>query len=849
MRTPTIVGAPLVVPLAALTRADLGLGGGKGAGLGDLIHQGFRVPPGFCVTTRAWMLVEERAGLQTLLAAPPASDEQLAAAARSALLAVPMPGEVAAAVAAEYERMGAGPVAVRSSATAEDLPTASFAGQQETELNVVGVDAVLEAVRRCWASLWTDRAVSYRTANGIDHRGVHLAVVVQRMVDATAAGVMFTANPVTGSHKDVVIDASEGLGEAVVSGRVTPDRFVVAKRPLRITEHHLGRREVVIRVKRGGGTEEATGNAGARGRSCGAGPGRCRRARTPAIPGRVVRSLARLGIAIERAAGVPSDVEWAWAGGQLFVLQSRPITALPHPVRDNRFNRFRAGLNSELLPIRPYPLDLGFLYALGHHILPEMFRQFGVTVDPIERALDIDDEVALRMRLWGLRPTLRTLALPWVLWRTRHAQVAGWQDDELLVEARRRARALEARDLPALGWAEVLATADEAMEIPLLIARLRGRYLGLAIRDRARFYLFVTLFGQRRHAPALLSGIRTKTVEINEALEGFAAMVRRSSPLSEAFAGSGGGLQLLSRLSAEPGAAEFLTRFRSMLDEYGHRENLIALASQPTWKQAPEIPLGIIATLASGDPEVGRDGPTLWEATRDRLVSESILRHPRLRTRFLADLQRARRFYKLREDTHFYIGLGHPAMRGAWLELGRRLAGVGVIDAPEDVLHLTREELASAGAAWPPPPGTRDQLRTLATRRKARRAALGERLPLDAQFPAKRPAADDGALLTGIPASPGVAEGVVRVVTGPGSFARLQPGEILVAPLTNPAWTPLFLRAAAVVVESGSAFSHAAIVAREYGIPAVMSAASATTQLQDGQRVRVDGAAGAVYRA
>ncbi|MGH8934160.1 MAG: PEP/pyruvate-binding domain-containing protein [Egibacteraceae bacterium] len=835
MSASTIVGAPLVVPLAALTQADLGLGGGKAAGLGELIHQGFRVPPGFCVTTHAWRLAEERAGLQALLAAPPAGDEQLAAAARSALLAVPMPGEVAAVVAAEYERMGAGPVAVRSSATAEDLPTASFAGQQDTELNVVGVDTLLEAVRRCWASLWTDRAVSYRTANGIDHRGVHLAVVVQRMVDATAAGVMFTANPVTGSRKEVVIDASEGLGEAVVSGRVTPDRYVLAKRLLRITERHLGRREVVIRAKWEGGAEEiigeTTGNAV-----------------TPAIPGRVLRSLARLGIAIERAAGVPSDVEWAWADGQLFILQSRPITALPHPVRDNRFSRFRAGLNSELLPIRPYPLDLGFLHVLGQRILPEMFRQFGVRVDPIERALDLDDGVALRMRLWGPRPTLRTLALPWVLWRTRRVQVAGWQDDELLAEARRRARALEARDLSALGWAEVLATADEAMEVPLLIARVRGRYLGLAMRDLARFYLFVTLVGQRRHAPALLSGIRTKTVEINEALEELAAMVRRSPPLSEAFASSGGGLPLLSRLGAEPQAAEFLTCFRSMLNEYGHRENLMALASQPTWKQAPEIPLGIIAALASGDPEGSVDGPALWEANRDRLVSESILGQAWLRKLFLADLERARRFYKLREDTHFYLGLGHPAMRGAWLELGRRLAGAGVIDAPEDVLHFTQEELARAETAWPPPPGTRDQLRSVAARRKARRAALGERLPLAAQFPAKQPAAA-GALITGVPASPGTAEGAVRVITEPVYFAALQPGEILVAPLTNPAWTPLFLRAAAVVVESGGAFSHAAIVAREYGIPAVMSATGATTRLQDGQRVRVDGTAGAVYRA
>src|SRR5436309_4535931 len=247
-----------VLPLNALHRDMLALVGGKAANLGELTNAKFPVPPGFCVTTPAYALVAADAGLQSVLdthatsQAGEGGDAQrltdMAQAARHCLLAATIPTDIADAITGAYGVLGSGepiPVAVRSSATAEDLPFASFAGQQDTYLNVVGVDAILDAIRRCWASLWTDRAVAYRATNSIDPRSVRLAVVVQRLVNASVAGVLFSANPLTGKRGEAVIDASLGLGEAVVSGAVNPDHFVVDTASGTIRERRLGDKRVV----------------------------------------------------------------------------------------------------------------------------------------------------------------------------------------------------------------------------------------------------------------------------------------------------------------------------------------------------------------------------------------------------------------------------------------------------------------------------------------------------------------------------------------------------------------------------------------------------------------------------
>jgi phosphoenolpyruvate synthase/pyruvate phosphate dikinase len=281
-----------ILDLNDISAGMIGDVGGKAANLGELTRAGFPVPPGFCVTTDAYRRLAAAAGLDTILGT--ATGDELPAAARSKILETPVPDGLASAIVGAYRALGTDVmVAVRSSATAEDLPFASFAGQQDTYLGVQGADAVLDAVHRCWASLWTDRAVSYRTSQGIDHAGVRLAVVVQTMVHSQVAGVLFTANPVTGRRHEAVIDASPGLGEAVVSGAVTPDHLVVDTATLRILERRSGDKRFAIHALPGGGTQQI---------SLAPGAGLC-------VTDRQVTDLAVLGDRVETHYGAPQDIE------------------------------------------------------------------------------------------------------------------------------------------------------------------------------------------------------------------------------------------------------------------------------------------------------------------------------------------------------------------------------------------------------------------------------------------------------------------------------------------------------------------------------------------------------------
>ena len=838
--TPAAVAPPLVLPLAALGRGDLAVAGGKGANLGELVRAGFPVPPGFVVTTAAYdRFVAHNRLDDTIARSLPAGD---GAAIRAAFEGASIPPEVERAVLTAYGQLGQGAVAVRSSATAEDLPEVAFAGQQETFLNVVGRTALLDAVRRCWASLWTDRAIAYRDHLGLDHRAVKLAVVVQRMVAAEAAGVLFTANPVTGARNEVVIDANPGLGEAVVAGLVTPDHVVLQRRWFgrwgwRVVERRLGRREVVVRPRPEGGTEHSSAERGA--------------VLRPALPDGALRRLADLGVAIERYFGRPQDVEWAWVGDEPFVLQARPITALPEPPpRPSRLERQMAALIAELLPTRPYPLEATTWLPAIYRFLTRLVALFGLAIPPFHRLFVQEDGVVVRLSAkLTIRPTLGVLLAPLRLLRlARRYDPARWRADPLLDEARSRARALEARDPRSLSWERLLVTVREALAILPLVAEVRVRYSPRAILAVGRLRLALALLGRAdRFGTLLFTGIESKTLEANRALESLAARVRSDPDLADIFARHEAG-ELWAALEARPAGQAFLVALRAFLDEYGHREaGGTLLVSQPTWKDAPAVVLGMVQGLARTEPRPRPARPP-WEVARDEVLAHPLLRLPPLRSAFLTLLTEARSFPQLREDTHFYATLPLPVLRRTLIEMGRRLSVVGVLDAPEDVFHLELGEVERIDGVWPPPPSLAAELRALVARRKAKRAAL-EGTPLVDPRLFSRAGVGGDVLVRGIPGSPGVAEGPVRVVREASEFGKLRSGDVLVAPYTNPSWTPLFERAVAVVVDSGGPASHAAIVAREYGIPAVMATGDGTRRLVDGQRVRVDGAAGLVVSA
>ncbi|WP_199775277.1 PEP/pyruvate-binding domain-containing protein [Arthrobacter sp. PGP41] len=815
--------------LADFGAADLASAGGKGANLGELVRQGFPVPAGFVVTTAAYGTLMADTGLgaelEGLLKAGDAGAQIRALFAQARI-----PSRVIADIAAAYAALGGGPVAVRSSATAEDLPGAAFAGQQDTFLNVVGEQAVIRAVADCWASLWTERAVAYRQRQGIDPREVSIAVVVQDMVPADIAGVLFSANPVTGERSEIVVDASPGLGEAVVSGRVTPEHYVL-DRAGRTRSYSPGAHEVVIRALAGGGTQESAGTG----------------TRRAALDTEQLAELARLAVRAQDHFGRPQDMEWAVAGGHVYVLQARPMTALPpQPLRLNPFQRLMGPFFAEMFQVRPYPLDVsGWMQRGILAMLHGMAGSVGVVFPAVEELLPEEDGVVVRLVPPVPHPTVRTLGAPVsVARRARRFNPALWTQDSRFTTYLADIRRLNAQDPRALTWKGVIGLAEETFAAMRGITELRISYLPGAFVPQLKLRLLLLLLGKRHLGSALIAGAETRTSQANRALEELADYVRSQGELARAFTE----LEprgLLSRVEHHPDFQEFSTRFQAFLSEYGHRETVsVVLSSTPTWSDAPEVVLGLIRSMT---------GERRQAADQTGQALEELKRHPALRIaalrrHLLSAVGAAKAGTAFREDSHFYATMVLPPLRRALSELGRRLSDGGVLADAAEVQHLRFEELAGMDDGGALPVAERERYRRLVLARAAKRREL-EGIPLldPALFAHKRPA--PGTLVSGMPASRGQATGRVRIIRRPDEFGLLRSGEVLVCPYTNPSWTPLFQRAAAVVVDAGGIASHAAIVAREYGIPAVMATGSGTRDLQTGQLVLVDGTRGQVTAA
>ena len=822
----------LVTRIHAVGRDDLELAGGKGANLGELMRAGFPVPDGFIVLTEAYGTVVEDAGLAEVITAGLAARDD-GATIRAAFENVTIPDGLAAAIIAAYTDLGLGPVAVRSSATAEDLAGAAFAGQQDTYLNVIGDAAVLDAVRRCWGSLWTERAIAYRRRQQIESVNLRIAVVVQLMVDAEFAGVMFTANPVTGTRDEVVVDATPGLGEAVVSGLVTPDHYVIDSHG-EVREHTPGRREVIIRSTAGGGVTHSTE----------AGP------EPSTLPDMVLTELAVLGRSVAAHFGRPQDIEWAYADGQIWLVQARPMTALPPPpVKLSRVQR-KIGLQLlDYMSVRPYPLDMTAWIKPGIGLMVErMLGEIaGIRVD-ITGSLPEHDGVVERFIPPAPRPTKRTpIALARLPHRVRRYDPARWTQDARFQQFEQAFHELTAPDPRALSWPELFRLVRRTLEATDLITDLRVDYLPATGYALLRLRAALGLLGRPELFGVLTAGARTITEDANRALEKLAGQVRANPALRDAF----NQLEpptLRRRLDEDPEFTGFRQALDGFLAEYGQRETLSPLViSAPSWSEDPALALGVIKVLMEERAQTRATTPAA-EAER-RLLDHRLLRSPRRRAAVQRMVDAARAGTAFREDSHFHAMRAIPILRRTLLEAGRRLAAGGVLADAVDVFHLRLEELEAVTDPDDLTAVEADRLRTAARDRATRRAELAGVPMLSAASLLDPAAADEDALVTGIGASRGRASGPVQIIREPAEFGSMRSGDVLVCPYTNPAWTPLFQRAAAVVVDSGGVGSHAAIVAREYGIPAVMGTVTGTTVLADGQLITVDGDAGRVTAA
>lgn len=836
----------LIAPLSHFRSTDIFLVGGKGANLGELSNAGFAVPPGFIVTTFAYDLLLEdnwiQAQLDNLLSScafdNPASVKETSQKISDLFQKIDIPGPITDEILKAYHQLKDGAVAVRSSATAEDLPEAAFAGQQETFLNVIGEKALLDSIRLCWISLWSERAILYRAHQNVDQKSVKLAVVVQSMIQADVAGVMFTANPVSGERDVLLIDANPGLGEAVVSGLVTPDHFIVNKSTHRIKEKQLGRREVIIRARQDSGTEQIKA---------------AEEQTNFSLPLQAVSRLSQLGIDIERHYGTPQDIEWAWIQdnsrtGKFYILQSRPMTALPEPLQVSGPMRMVVPMLAEMWPTRPYPLDMTtFTGTIERAIGNLLVAMIGKSAPSPDESFAEDDGVVTQFKPPQVHPSLSMLFTPWItIWQTRKYDLSHWEDDRLLQDYITKARAIEKRDLQSLTWKQNVETLHEALALIPQVMKLRERYLPKALLGLAGLWLLLLVARCQGQFGTLVSGVRTKTTETNEALEGLAKQIRSEQILKDVFM-SADTQTLLSELKSTQAGKDFLERFEEFLEEYGHREISLTI-SQPAWKDQPESVLTVLKVLAETEASKP-ESYDAWQKARDELLTDSILGIRLLRRFFLKSLTDARYLFQIREDTHFYATMVQPSIRHVALELGKRLMKIGVLNTAEEVFHLKLNELEAFGEEWNPSQKLVEQTRSLIARRKAKRELLANKPVIDPRLLANTSKAGEGILLNGTSGSPGIAKGPAKVIYDVSEFGKLRAGDVLVAPLTNPAWTPLFQRAIAVVVDTGGSASHAAIVAREYGIPAVMGTMNGTKKLVDGQWIEVDGSSGLVRQA
>jgi pyruvate,water dikinase len=856
-----------VLGFQEIDQTQVAVVGGKGAHLGELSRvEGIRVPAGFCVTTYAFALV---------MADTPAIDEgidrlsrlrpddtkairTLSAEVRRAIEGTVIPDDVAAAITLSVARLGErAAYAVRSSATAEDLPAASFAGQQDTYLNVVGPAAVLQDVSRCWASVFTERAATYRLRNGFDHRLVHMAVVVQQMVFSQAAGVLFTADPVTSNRKVACVEASFGLGEALVSGRVNADVYKV--RNGEIVAKAVATKQVAVHALPGGGTQELAIEP--------------ERQEQPALTDAQVVRLAQLGRRIEAHFGHAQDIEWCLVDDGFQIVQSRPITTLfPIPVAGDRENHVYVSVGHQQMmtdPMKPLGLSLWQLtafrpmYAAGGRLFVDVTQALG---SPTSRAGLVEalgrsdpligdalETILERGDFVPTRPDEGPVVTP-----GGGAPAPVETGPAIVAELIERSQAsiatlkgnIQRKSGPAL-LDFILADVEELKRIlfdPQSLQVIRAAMEATRwLNEQLRAWL-----GEKDAAGTLTQSVPNNvTSEMGLALLDVADVVR-PHPDVVAFLQKVEDESFLDELPALAGGREAQDAIRAFLDKYGMRCVGEIDITRPRWSERPTtlVPL-VLGNIKNFEPGAGRrrfEQGRLRAWTKEQEVLAQLRALPdgeRKAAEAWREIDRARTFIGYREYPKYGMVSRYFVYRQALLEEAERLVQAHVLREKEDIFYLRFQEL-------------HDVVRTnqvddqLIRRRKDAFRSYQTLTPprvltSDGEVVAgtyRRVDVPAGALV-GLAISAGTIEGRARVILDMAE-ADLEAGDILVTAYTDPSWTPVFVAIAGLVTEVGGLMTHGAVIAREYGLPAVVGVENATRLVRDRQRIRVNGTDGYV---
>ena len=847
-----------VLDFQEIKKEDVMTAGGKGANLGEMTAAGIAVPGGFVVTADAYKAFIKENHLEEMfrkeLTEAGNDEAKLLDAAkkfRHAISEGKLPEEVEKTVREKYAQLGEqARVAVRSSATAEDLPDASFAGQQETYLNVRGAEAVLTQIRNCYASLWGNRAICYRSNQGYDQLSVALAVVIQKMVESEKAGVLFTVNPINQNPDEMQINASYGLGESVVSGKVTADSYLCDKQG-KVKSCQIGSKETQIIYADTQGTA-ATANA-----QCTPDdvitsdaqktPGDTAATKEVTVSAEMRKArclndeeiavLCAEAVRIEKHYGCPMDIEWAIAGGSVYILQARAITTLHTDNAEEQKiiagylegmqmtgkARENMAFQLEKMPFAYRPLDYDYIIKINRQ-KAKIFQENGIILTSDPR---IDDDGIQTLptsrikinggifKLFGTLKLLKNFAVCTEKCRTFLAEY----EDEI---GRMKQIDFEQKNVKECG---------EFLSYTLnLIGRLAY--------DRFKYALFPSFIARDMEKAVqkvdksytkfdLFWGLNNKTSEVTRDIAELAGKIKEDKALAADLL-QGANYQTLYKKYPEMQSA-----FDSFLQKNGYKSDYNCYCVDArTLLENPDRLLHILQPLVASTETASGEKEQDFGKLMEQLKAIYGSKYPALKER----IEDFRYFHVVREETQYLWETVFYYVRKC-LERTNMLL-LSDTDYEHGVANLFAEELIAACERGSLSESDKEKIERRNSKHPLAQKVwdASKLLVFDA----------DGDVLKGVSGSTGTAIGKVCIIHGPEEFYKMQKGDVLVCQLTDPEWTPLFNLASAVVADTGSSLSHAAIVAREYGIPAVLGVGFATTRFKDGDTIKVDGDKGEV---
>lgn len=864
----------MILRFNEIGRKDVAIAGGKGANLGELVGKGFPVPPGFVISAHAcesfFRAIELSKEFDDLNKASQDDLKNQCKKIQKIIEQAKIPPDLTEAVLKAHDELVKSRTnnilcAVRSSATAEDLGDASFAGQHATYY-YVDRDRLLLMVKHCWASLWSPEAVSYRTTQGISHGSVFMAVVVQEMIRSEISGVTFTANPVSGSRDEIVTESSWGMGAAIVDGRVTPDHYIVERDGFKLREKRIADKRFMVPscLEEGSATrlQEV--------------PHGMRQKETLSLD--LIQKITQIAVEAEEHFGNPQDIEWAIADGQVYMLQSRPITVMGREdiERDikGQYVVFKPLVENFTDPVTPLTGDIYQLF-----FAPPLFRTIKGWMYVNVRAFlmilpfKISDENMADL-LYGLGTktpdmkfspvkflfSLCLMFFSYLMFGVFFGRTRGLPGN-FMDGFRKLSQKVD--DDPAYD----LFKTSERLLSGTRIFDPAGNQVMLVNLSAGRYFLSIGLLEKllRRWLPdmrgdsasLLCSGSEgVLSAEMGRGIWALAKEAKRHKTVRELLE-KHKPEKVLSELKAEPEAKNFLEQLNRFLSINGHRGLKELELRSPRWEENPAPVLGMVRNymLVETDPgehekEVDQTRRELEKKIRKNLEKynlETLLR-PRWRIiRYLAN--RTKYFSRMRENSRFYHIMGFHIIRKKVLRIEAEFIRQGKLKCKGDVffLHMNEVERLQAGElAWR---DVEDRIRErrmehIRLSKTTPPKSIGIKLKEASLFGMKD--VEGGVTFRGQPASSGNYSGIARIILDPSIDIELRPGEVLIAPYTDPAWTPLFLTAGAAIVEVGSYLSHAGTVAREFGMPCVVDLPDCTKRIHTGLKVQVDGDQGIV---